>query len=112
MVNFFDVSQIILRFIEIRELKPAYFQGKNTSGFDLLRKLNVTSTPKNRVAFKPNLVGESSVGIFDGVNFTQKLRLANAKYGMNRVLAIFKNRMSLDWFSADILCRQPPGNYF
>ena len=29
---------------------------------------------------------------------------------MNRVLAILKNRMSLDWLSADLLCDQPPGD--
>ena len=38
----------------------------------------------------------------------QKLRLASLNFDMNRVLAIQKNRMSQDWFSADLLCHQSP----
>ena len=44
---------------------------------------------------------------FHAVNFTQNWRLASVNWDMNKVLAIRKKRMSVEWFSADLLCHQP-----
>ena len=49
-----------------------------------------------------------NIHFFMQQKFTQKRRLASANWDMNRVVAIQKNRMSLDWFSADFLCQQSP----
>ena len=40
------------------------------------------------------------------------MRLTIVNSDLNRVQAILKNRMSLDWFSTDSLCQQPPGEYW
>ena len=64
--------------------------------------------------FELKVVGVSSTEhiIYYVVIFTQVSRLAaSVNFDMNRVLAILENRMSLDWFNADLLCHQPPDRY-
>ena len=61
----------------------------------MLRKLNVTSTPRKLEAhIKQTLLAgvNREQFIFKGVNFTQKSRLASISFDINRVLALLKKQ--------------------